>query len=163
MKKIRILLLVLMAAALLLTLTSTGCKKKGVDDITGTWFFTITIDDFVLDETYEFVGTDASGEVYWEGQALGTYSAFGDHISFTLEYIDPDDEYTVEVYNGTIFSEDTMSGSVTITYEISGSISGVWFSPSFQLITHALVLCRLPALAALRVRPALASLPHSLR
>lgn len=126
MKKISVLIIVAMAAVLLLAAFS-GCKKNE-NDITGIWFFTLSFPDGSVDEVYDFIGNPNSGQVYWEGQALGTYSVFGDNISFTLEYIDGDGDYTVEVYNGTIVHDDEMNGTVTITWEGIGSSSGTWFA-----------------------------------
>jgi len=118
----------MLAAVLVLAglLTDTGCKKKDKFDITGVWYVTITLlgDDF--DETYTFVGDDRGGEVLWEGQSLGTYSASDGYVDFTLEYYDQDDDYTVEVYRGSFDTDRMMSGNVTITIEGYQSVSGTW-------------------------------------
>lgn len=118
----------MLAAVLVLAglLTDTGCKKKDKFDITGVWYVTITLlgDDF--DETYTFVGDDRGGEVLWEGQTLGTYSASDGYVDFTLEYYDQDDDYTVEVYSGSFDTDRMMSGNVTITIEGYQSVSGTW-------------------------------------
>lgn len=126
MRKLRLFIIVAVTAALLLPVLS-GCKKHQ-NDITGVWFFLLTFPDGDVEEYYDFVGNDSSGQVYWEGQALGTYSVFGDNVSFTLEYIDGDGDYTVEVYNGTILHDDEMNGSVTITWEGLGSQTGTWYA-----------------------------------
>jgi hypothetical protein len=105
--------------------TLPGCKKA--HDITGTWFITTTLLGETFDETYTFVGNRSSGEVLWENQALGTYSVYGDNVSFTLEYYDADNDYTVEVYNGYFEERDYMSGSFTYTVEGFPSASGTWF------------------------------------
>jgi len=118
----------MLAAVLVLAglLTDTGCKKKDKFDITGVWYVTITLlgDDF--DETYTFVGDDRGGEVLWEGQSLGTYSASDGYVDFTLEYYDQDDDYTVEVYRGSFDTDRMMSGNVTITIEGYQSVTGTW-------------------------------------
>jgi len=102
-----------------------GCKKA--NDIIGTWFVTTSLLGDTFTETYDFVGNKSSGEVLWEGQSLGTYSVFGDNVSFTLEYYDADDDYTVEVYNGSFDGVDFMSGTFTYTVEGYPSASGTWF------------------------------------
>lgn len=118
----------MLAAVLVLAglLTDTGCKKKDKFDITGVWYVTITLlgDDF--EETYTFAGDDRGGEVLWEGQTLGTYSASDGYVDFTLEYYDQDDDYTVEVYSGSFDTDRMMSGNVTITIEGYQSVSGTW-------------------------------------
>jgi len=120
----------MLAAVLVLAglLTDTGCKKKDKFDITGVWYVTITLlgDDF--DETYTFVGDDRGGEVLWEGQSLGIYSASDGYVDFTLEYYDQDDDYTVEVYRGSFDTDRMMSGNVTITIEGYQSVSGTWIA-----------------------------------
>jgi len=118
----------MLAAVLVLAglLTDTACKKKDKFHITGVWYVTITLlgDDF--DETYTFVGDDRGGEVLWEGQSLGTYSASDGYVDFTLEYYDQDDDYTVEVYRGSFDTDTMMSGNVTITIEGYQSVTGTW-------------------------------------
>jgi hypothetical protein len=106
-------------------MTLPGCKKA--NDITGTWFITTTLLGETFTDTYTFAGNRNSGDVLWEGQALGTYSVFGDNVSFTLEYLDADNDYTVEVYNGFFDGRDFMSGSFTYTVEGYPSASGDWF------------------------------------
>ncbi len=122
-KTIFVLAAVLVLAGLL---TNTGCKKKNEFDITGVWYFTITILNESFDETYTFSGDDRAGEVLWDGQVLGTYSASGGYVNFTLEYYDQDDDYTVEVYSGSFDTDRMMSGDVTITIEGYASVSGTW-------------------------------------
>jgi hypothetical protein len=126
MKKSLLLILVIIATLGLLTLS--GCKKNDDYDITGTWYLTLDFGDYTANETYTFVGNDRSGDVLWEGQALGTYSVVGESVSFTVEYINQDDEYTVEVYNGSFDNDRQMSGSFTITIEGLGSASGTWWA-----------------------------------
>ena len=110
---------------ILTLMTLPGCKKAY--DITGSWFITTTLlgEDFT--DTYSFVGNRNSGDVLWQGQSLGTYSVIGDNVSFTLEYLDADGDYTVEVYNGFFDGRDFMEGSFTYTVEGFPSASGVWF------------------------------------
>ncbi|NIM13712.1 MAG: hypothetical protein GTO45_16685 [Candidatus Aminicenantes bacterium] len=121
-------LLILFALVVVLALVvHPGCKSQR-NDITGTWFFTLTFPGETFTETYTFVGTRQSGEVYWEGEALGTYSVIGDNVSFTLDYIDVDGDYTVEVYDGSFVGDDEMIGSVTVTIEGYGSASGSWIA-----------------------------------
>ena len=122
--KIRLFIMFIIIIALAL-MTLPGCKKAY--DITGTWFITTTLLGENFTDTYTFVGNRNSGDVLWEGQALGTYSVVGDDVSFTLEYFDADDDYTVEVYNGFFDGRDFMSGSFTYTVEGYPSASGVWF------------------------------------
>jgi hypothetical protein len=123
MKKLLFIMFIIITILTLITLP--GCKKAY--DITGTWFITTTLlgEDFT--DTYTFVGNRNSGDVLWDGQALGTYSIVGDNVSFTLEYLDADDDYTVEVYNGFFDGRDFMSGSFTYTVEGYPSASGTWF------------------------------------
>jgi hypothetical protein len=123
MKKLLFIMFIIITILTLITLP--GCKKAY--DITGTWFITTTLlgEDFT--DTYTFVGNRNSGDVLWDGQALGTYSVVGDNVSFTLEYLDADDDYTVEVYNGFFDGRDFMSGSFTYTVEGYPSASGTWF------------------------------------
>lgn len=126
MKKI----ILILAAVLVLAglLANTGCKKKDRFDITGVWYFTITLLGEDFDETYTFVGDDRGGDVLWEGQALGTYSASDGYVNFTLEYLDQDDDYTVEVYSGSFDTDTIMSGNVVITIEGYESVSGTWIA-----------------------------------
>ena len=123
-KTIVILAAVLVVAALLL---NTGCRKHRIN-ITGVWFFTITIYGESFDETYTFVGDHRTGEVIWQDVSLGTYSVSGDSVNFTLEYYDIDDDYTVEVYRGFFDADDQMSGSVTITIEGYEPATGSWIA-----------------------------------
>ncbi len=123
-KTIVILVAVLVVAALLL---NTGCRKHRIN-ITGVWFFTITIYGESFDETYTFVGDHRTGEVIWQDVSLGTYSVSGDSVYFTLEYYDIDDDYTVEVYRGFFDADDQMSGSVTITIEGYEPAAGSWIA-----------------------------------
>lgn len=122
--KVRLVITFLIIIVLAL-MTLPGCKKA--NDIIGTWFITTTLLGENFTETYNFVGNKNSGEVLWEGQTLGTYSVFGDNVSFTLEYYDEDNDYTVEVYNGFFDGIDFMSGSFTYTVEGYPSASGTWF------------------------------------
>jgi hypothetical protein len=122
--KIRVFIAFIVIISLAL-MTLPGCKKA--NDITGTWFITTTLLGETFTDTYTFVGNRNSGDVLWEGQALGTYSVLGDNVSFTLEYLDADDDYTVEVYNGFIDGSDFMSGTFTYTVEGFPSASGDWF------------------------------------
>lgn len=124
-KTIIILTALLMLAGLLV---NTGCKKKDKFDITGVWYFTITLLGEDFDETYTFVGDDRGGEVLWDGQALGTYSASDGYVDFTLEYLDQDGDYTVEVYRGSFDADDVISGNLTITIEGYESVDGTWFA-----------------------------------
>lgn len=123
-KTIVILAAVLVLAGLLL---NTGCRKDRLD-ITGVWYFTITIYGESFDETYTFVGDDRTGEVIWQDISLGTYSVSGDFVNFTLEYYDIDDDYTVEVYRGSFDFDDQISGSVTITIEGYEPATGTWLA-----------------------------------
>ncbi len=122
MKKITFIIVVIIVTLAFLVLP--GCEKA--KNITGTWIITTTLLGEYFTETYDFVGNKNSGEVLWNGQSLGTYSVSGDNVSFTLEYYDADDDYTVEVYNGFIEAEDFMSGSFTYTVEGYASVSGSW-------------------------------------
>jgi hypothetical protein len=122
--KIR-LFITLIVIIVLALMTLPGCKKA--NDITGTWFITITLLDETFTDTYTFVGNRNSGDVIWEGQALGTYSVVGDNVSFTLAYYDDEDDYTVEVYNGFFDGIDFMSGTFTFTVEGYPSAFGDWF------------------------------------
>ena len=123
MKKRFFFIFIIIIALALMTLP--GCEKA--NDITGTWFITTSLLGGTFTETYTFVGNKSSGEVLWENQALGTYSVFGDNVSFTLEYYDEDDDYTVEVYNGFFDERDFMTGTFTYTVEGFPSASGTWF------------------------------------
>lgn len=123
-KTIAMLAAVLVLAGLLL---NTGCRKDRWD-ITGVWYFTITIYGESFDETYTFVGDDRTGEVIWQDVSLGTYSVSGDIVNFTLEYYDIDDDYTVEIYRGSFDFDDQMSGSVTITIEGYEPADGTWIA-----------------------------------
>lgn len=122
--KIR-LFITLIVIIVLALMTLPGCKKA--NDITGAWFITITLLDETFTDTYTFVGNRNSGDVIWEGQALGTYSVVGDNVSFTLAYYDDEDDYTVEVYNGFFDGIDFMSGTFTFTVEGYPSAFGDWF------------------------------------
>lgn len=122
--KIRLFITSIIIIALAL-MSLPGCKKA--NDITGTWFITTTLQGETITETYTFAGNRNSGDVLWEGQALGTYSVLGDNVSFTLEYYDADDDYTVEVYNGFFDGVDFMSGTFTFTVEGYPSAFGDWF------------------------------------
>jgi len=113
--------------AVLALVVQPGCKSHR-NDITGTWFFTLTFPGETFTETYTFVGTRQSGEVYWEGEVLGTYSVIRDDVSFTLDYIDADGDYTVEVYYGSFVNDNEMMGSITVTVEGYGSASGSWIA-----------------------------------
>jgi len=126
MKKILIIIVSTLVAAGLLF--NTGCKKKAKFDITGTWVFTITLADESFDETYTFAGDKRSGDVYWEGQSLGSYLVTGELIDFTLEYYYADDTYVVEVYSGFFDMENQMSGSMTVTISGIGSVNGTWIA-----------------------------------
>jgi hypothetical protein len=123
MKKRLLIMSVIITVLALMTLP--GCKKA--NDITGTWFITTSLLGEIFTDTYTFTGNRNSGDVLWEGQALGTYSVFGDNVSFTLEYYDADNDYTVEVYNGFFDGRDFMSGSFTFTVEGYPSATGTWF------------------------------------
>ena len=122
--KIRLFITCIVIIVLAL-MTLPGCKKA--NDITGIWFITTTLLGETFTDTYTFVGNRNSGDVLWEGQALGTYSVLGDNVSFTLEYLDADDDYTVEVYNGIFDGSDFMNGTFTYTVEGYASESGDWF------------------------------------
>ncbi|UCH93422.1 MAG: hypothetical protein JSV88_24535 [Candidatus Aminicenantes bacterium] len=124
MKKLLFIMLVIITALALLTLP--GCKKA--NNITGTWFITTMLLGETFTDTYTFAGNKNSGEVLWQGQALGTYSVMGNNVSFTLEYLDADDDYTVEVYSGFFDHYDYMSGTFTYTVEGYPSASGTWFA-----------------------------------
>lgn len=123
MKKRLLIMSVIITVLALMTLT--GCKNA--NDITGPWFITTSLLGEIFTDTYTFAGNRNSGDVLWEGQALGTYSVFGDNVSFTIEYYDDDNDYTVEVYNGFFDGRDFMSGSFTYTVEGYPSASGTWF------------------------------------
>ena len=125
MKKTLLILFALVAVIALVV--HPGCKSQR-NDITGTWFFTLTFPGETFEEIYTFVGTRQSGEVYWEGEPLGTYSVIGDNVSFTLDYIDLEEDYIVEVYDGSFVADNEMIGSVTITIEGIGSASGSWLA-----------------------------------
>ncbi|MCP5102593.1 MAG: hypothetical protein GY950_04400 [bacterium] len=124
-KTILIILAVLLTAGLLL---NTGCKKKHRFDITGGWFITVTIDGQSFEETYEFVGNEEYGAVYWEGQELGSYSVTDDLVDFTLSYYDVDDDYTTEVYQGSFDSDYQMSGTGTFSVEGYETVTGIWLA-----------------------------------
>lgn len=123
MKKILFIMFLIINALAMMTLP--GCRKD--IDITGTWFITTTLLGETSTNTYTFDGNKDWGVVLWEGQALGTYSVSGENISFTLEYLDTDGNYTIEAYNGLFDGKDFMSGSFTLTVETSASTSGTWF------------------------------------
>jgi len=126
MKKILIILVSILVVAGLLF--NTGCKKKAKFDITGTWIFTITLADESFDETYTFAGGKRSGDVYWEGQSLGTYLVTGEFIDFTLEYFYADETYVVEAYSGSFDTENQMSGGMTINISDVASANGTWIA-----------------------------------
>ena len=104
-----------------------GCKKDNFN-ITGTWLVTTTLLGQTLSETYTFVGDERSGEVLCDGQSLGTYSVSGRSVSFTLQYFDIDDDFTVEVYNGGFDDPAFMSGTFTYSVEGFQTETGTWFA-----------------------------------
>lgn len=121
MKKtlIKILLILLVAGLLLLP----GCKKNRFD-LRGTWVFTTTLVGQTFEEVYTFQGVIESGNVLWEGQVLGTYSLSGEVFSFSLEYYDQDDDYTVEMYNGSFDHSDAISGDLIFSVEGYQTVAG---------------------------------------
>ena len=123
MKKRLFVMVVIFSVLVLMTLP--GCKKKL--DITGTWFITTLLLGETFTDTYTFVGNRNNGEVLWEGQSLGTYSVNGYHVSFLLEYIDADGDYTIESYDGLIEDETYMSGTIFFTVEGYPRVTGTWF------------------------------------
>ena len=129
MKKLLFIMFILANVLALMTLP--GCRKDS--DITGIWFITTTLPSETSTNTFTFSGTKDWGVVLSEGQALGNYSVDGGNVNFTLEYLNADDNLTVEVYNGRYDGMDFMSGSFTITVYPADpnlsdySSSGTWF------------------------------------
>ncbi len=123
MKKFSLIMFII--ANMLVLMTLSGCRKES--DVTGGWSITTTRLGVTSTDTYTFEGNTGWGVVIWEGQALGTYSIAGDIIDFTLEYLDADDNYIIEVYNGLFDGVDFMSGSFTYIAEGAPSTSGTWF------------------------------------
>lgn len=112
------------AALILVILLSLGCRR--LYDITGTWFFTIYIDNDIIDVTYTFVGSRERGDVIYEGQSLGEYTVLDNEVNITLQYYDIDDDYTIETYSGGFDDRHNMSGHFTIYIEGYGTHSGSW-------------------------------------
>jgi len=106
-------------------LVNTGCKSNKLD-LSGVWFIETILEGNTFSESYTFAGDDRGGDVLFQGQVLGTYSASGDSISFTLEYFDQDDDYTVEVYQGSMDTDDQMSGNFTYSVEGFATLSGTF-------------------------------------
>ncbi|MCP5102592.1 MAG: hypothetical protein GY950_04395 [bacterium] len=127
-KTIVILVAVVLAAGLLF---NTGCKKNKDNNITGGWYFSITVGGTYFEEVYDFVGDERTGTVYWDGQSMGTYSVVGDVVEFTLEYFNVDDIFTVEIYQGAFDAHDEMSGTATFIVTGSEPYSGTWFAVKY--------------------------------
>jgi len=122
------LMILMIAVTLTGLLLHTGCKKSNRYDIVGTWEFTSTLIGQSYTEIYTFSGDNRGGNVLYEGQALGTYSVTGSVFSCTLEYYDIDDDYTVEVYNGSFDHDDAMSGNFTYSVEGYQTVNGTFFA-----------------------------------
>ncbi len=121
--KLMILVLVIMLAGLVV---NTGCKKSNKFDITGYWIVESTLEGMVFSEGYTFTGDKSGGDILYNGQQLGTYSVSGDTINFTLEYYDQDDDYTVEVYTGTVDGDDQFSGNFSYSVEGYQTLTGIY-------------------------------------
>lgn len=102
-----------------------GCKKFRFN-IPGTWVFTNTLLGQTYEEVYTFVGDSRSGEVFYQDVSLGFYSVSGSNVSFTLEYYDEDDDYTVEVYNGGFEEAHVMYGVFSVSIEGYETVTGSW-------------------------------------
>jgi hypothetical protein len=134
MKKLLFIMFILFNVLTLMTLP--GCKKE--NDITGTWFITTTLLGETSTDTYTFKGTREWGTVFRQGQMLGNYLVVGGNVSFTLGYLDADNNYTVDEYNGFYDRMNFMSGSFTSTATVEGddgqkdtsSASGTWCGES---------------------------------
>ena len=122
--KIRLFIVFIIIIVLTL-MTLPGCKKG--PDITGAWFITNTLPGEDFTNTYTFVGNRSSGEVLREGQSLGDYSVNGYNVSFLVEYVDADGDYTIESYDGLIEDDNYMSGTIYYTLEGSPRVTGTWF------------------------------------
>jgi len=107
-------------------LFSMGCREI-VYDITGDWDFDIVMDDGnVVGDTYSFVGSIQAGDVYYNGQRLGTYNVMDRNVNFTITYYDEDDDYTVETFSGYFDDKYSMSGTYTLFIEGYGTFAGNW-------------------------------------
>jgi len=103
-----------------------GCKGT-VYDITGTWEFEIVMNDGnVMADTYSFTGSIERGDVYYEGQRLGTYTVMDRDVNITLTYYDEDDDYTVETFSGYFEDKYSMSGTYTLFIDGYGTFAGTW-------------------------------------
>ena len=124
MKRVRTSIqFILIISALVLVM---GCKAK-VYDIRGSWSFEIQMDDGnVFVDYYRFSGSVETGDVYYEGQILGSYTVFDRTVNITLTYYDEDDDYTVETFSGYFDDRNAMSGNYTLYIEGYGTFSGTW-------------------------------------
>ncbi|MCP4214448.1 MAG: hypothetical protein GY765_07310 [bacterium] len=108
------------------TLFFSGCSIRDAIDITGRWVFNTTLAGDTFQEQYTLLGDSLGGDVYFQGQSLGVYTVKGDKIGIRLEYLDSDNDYTVEQYTGSIISAKKMSESVTISVAGFDSVTASW-------------------------------------
>jgi hypothetical protein len=116
------ILVLLVAFIFMVILFHPGCKSGDECDfsILGTWNITITVPDFggyTWTEILTFTGSAESGVVSgwaYEAGHNGTYTVTNcSVVEFIFDYISSSYGYTHVVFNGTLVSASSMSGSGT--------------------------------------------------
>jgi hypothetical protein len=122
MKKLSVLFIALVAAALLFT---PSCKSEDVFNIVGTWNVTLTVSGLgTITGTYTFTGTETSGtcSVNFPGEVEtmnGPYTVTGLNVNLNLTWTTT----VTHTATGTV-SADFLSISGTFTQ--SNGFSGTW-------------------------------------
>jgi hypothetical protein len=105
-----------------------GCKKgeKEFDITDGSWGLTLQTATARTGWVYQFVGGKQSGSIYYRDVNLGTYTVYGDTVTFTTNHSDEQGNLYVYTYNGVILDYFRMNGTFIIHPPDGVIVIGTW-------------------------------------
>ena len=124
MKKYSYLVMVLVVGLVFMS----GCKTADDGfDISGTWSISLTVSGQTYVSTVNIQGSNAGGTITTD-DTVGNYLVTNNTaISWSWSYTTGQYGRILESYNGTITSDNSMSGSATANYQdLGNSLSGTW-------------------------------------
>jgi len=111
---------------MVISVTFSGCKKKGEYFINGIWLLRTTIysEEFPADRIIVFSGDNITGIVKWvNGGPVGTYSVDGENVDFDISYTITSAGVEIrEEYRGIFVDDFYMRGGATT----NGIDAGAW-------------------------------------